>query len=297
MSQYTKVRTKSPITLEDSLGNLYKYLKPNSKILDVGCSAGYFGEFLIKEKNAAVDGIEYNPDDARVAKKVLNNVYTFDLDSSNWPKELLKNKYDFILFGDVLEHLKNPGEVLEKFRKLLSKKGRVIISIPNIAHVSIRLEILNGSFEYEKLGIIDETHLKYFTFKSFSRLLSDAGYKVIDYDQTTIPVSKDVINKYLQSVGLKATNSFYKEMSKPEALAFQYKFIAEPGNSSKKLKLSSKPMQLSQEYQVEINKLLQDIDKLNIKENELEGLKSSKSWRYTQHLRNIRNLTINRKKR
>ena len=296
MSQYTKVRETIPVTLKESLGSLYKYIKPNLVILDVGCSSGYFGQMLIKEKKATVDGVEYNSEDAKQAQKVLRNVYSFDLDGSDWPKELLENKYDLIFFGDVLEHLKDPGTVLKKFSKLLSKSGKVIISIPNIAHGSIRLELLSGSFEYEELGILDNTHLKYFTFNSFVRLLAESGYKVLATDQITIPMSKDTIDTYINNLGLRTTDKFYTIMHSAEATAFQYKFLAELGKPSKSVLRPKKPKEISHAYMVEINKLSTDNIELKEKEKELESIKNSTSWKVTKPMRDVKGYFVKRKK-
>lgn len=266
MSKYSKFRDESGSSLKESLGSIYQLIPDKSTVLDIGCSTGYFGGLLIEDKQAIVDGVEINQEDAKQAKKILRQVYTFDLETQSWPASLMKNEYDIILFGDVLEHLKDPKEVLLHVKKILKNNGALIISVPNIAHASIRMELLLGSFEYEKLGILDETHLKYFTLDSIVRLLDSAGYAVQAIDQSTIGLPRKAFVELLKKVGLKPTEKFYKYMSRPDATAFQYKLLARVGKAGSLPKLGKKPLELGKMHLVEIDELH---DKVRFLSNEL----------------------------
>lgn len=256
MSKYTELSKNGNNTLKDSLGKkIYDYIPQGSVVLDVGCSSGYFGALLMDDKKALVDGIELNSEDATRASKVLRDVYSFDLEGDKWPILSAKVKYDVILFGDVLEHLRHPGEVLSRFSKLLKPKGVIIVSVPNIAHSSIRMELLQGNFEYEKLGILDDTHMKYFTFKSFYRLLNQSGYKVVDFDQSVMAQPRKTTESILASLGLIPTKKFYKFISRPDATAFQYKFVATPGKNRTIPRLPKKPLEIATLHIAEVNKL------------------------------------------
>ncbi len=225
MSKYTET---IPSNIQASLKWMLDYIKPNTTLLDVGCSTGYFGEFIKKEKNCIVDGIEISEDKIE-AKKRLDKVYSFDIET-NWPKNILKKKYDYIFFGDILEHLKDPGATLRNAKKILSKNGLIFISIPNIAHISTRLELMQGSFQYEDTGILDNTHLQYFTLSTFTRLAQDSGYKVIKVDYSVNDFQKQVIEKLLDVCGLKPTAKFWRLVNSIEARAYQYKFILRQNN-------------------------------------------------------------------
>jgi predicted nucleic acid-binding Zn-ribbon protein len=91
-----------------------------------------------------------------------------------------EQRFDVILAGDFLEHLAHPLKLLQDLKRYLSEDGYIVASIPNIAHGSVRLSLLNGKFEYKDIGILDRTHLRFFTLDSILRLFADAGFAVVD---------------------------------------------------------------------------------------------------------------------
>lgn len=241
MSKYSE---NMPPKIGDAIGWMYDYIEPNSALLDFGCSTGYFGKYLIDNKQCSVNGVEIS-DDRYEAEKVLRKVYSFDLDG-DWPEEVYENKYDYLFFGDVIEHLKDPKEVLKKSAKLLKKNGKIFISTPNVAHMSIRLELLSGNFEYESMGILDNTHLKYFTLNSLKKLVNDSGYAldIVDYSMNDFP--RSVMQKLLKKSGLTPSDKFWNMTESKEARAFQYKLVLSKGakkTSTRFIQLPQKPEQ------------------------------------------------------
>lgn len=250
MSKYSD---KQPPDLKRAIGWMYDHIKPNGVFLDFGCSTGYFGSLVKQGKGCQVYGVEIS-DDIKEARKVLDGVYSFDLDGE-WPEEVYERKYDHLFYGDVLEHLKNPGVALEKSKKLLKKGGTIFVSVPNIAHMSIRLELLQGNFEYESTGILDNTHLQYFTLDSFSRMANNADYKIANVDYTVNDFPREIVEKILKQVGLKPENDkFWKMFDTIESRTSQYKFILEPATKPVQQKdlpkspIPTKPEQQRDEY-------------------------------------------------
>ena len=151
---------------------LTKEIVDGTIVIDIGCSQGNFGKIL-KEKNCMVYGIEKNKITAEIALKsgYYEDVFVTDLmnlESSEYERFLKKVPYaDAIIISDVLEHLVEPTKVLINYSKLLQNNGIMLISVPNIAHIDIILNLLNGKFNYTDLGILDNTHLKFFTKSSF----------------------------------------------------------------------------------------------------------------------------------
>lgn len=170
-----------------SLKQMLYLIESNKSVLEFGCATGYFSHLLMK-KGCEVVGIEINPDAARLAEQYCKQVIVADLDSIFLPELLPSQEFDIAVFGDVLEHLRNPWKVLEETRRLLKPDGYIVASIPNIAHGAIRLALLKGKFEYTNLGILDDTHLRFFTRSTVQDLFEKSGYEVDLIGRTTLPI-------------------------------------------------------------------------------------------------------------
>ena len=145
-------------------------------VLDVGCSSGVFGNTIKKNVGCQVWGIEPDKRAADKAKLVLDEVFNTIFDEH---VDLHGQKFDCIFFNDVLEHLVNPFDALELCKKLLTKEGVIISSIPNIRFFDAVYHIVvQKDFKYEGAGIFDKTHLRFFTKKSIKRMFTQAGYKL-----------------------------------------------------------------------------------------------------------------------
>lgn len=187
---------------------IIKYVGSNKKVLDVGCGAGYLGE-IFKKNGCYVVGIESDYDRARVAEKVLDKLIIDDIENIE-DLDYPDNYFDVIVLADILEHLKSPDTVLIRLRKYLNKDGYIVISLPNIARIDIRLKLLCGNFNYEDTGILDKTHLRFFTKKTASGLLERCGYSITGIDYSGF-LSGIIIFKPLLNM-----------------LAFQFIFLAKP---------------------------------------------------------------------
>lgn len=156
-----------------------------SLVLDVGCHTGILGEALQKMKQAKVIGIDSDASALQIARGKLQAALLIDMEQDNWASHLKKEGYDHfdtILFGDVLEHTRRPERILHEAKELLKPGGQIIVSVPNIAHWRVRFGLLFGRFEYTESGILDRTHLRFFTQKTATALLESSGYRVISKD-------------------------------------------------------------------------------------------------------------------
>lgn len=178
----------------DPKEKVFKLIDHKSWVLDLGCWAGRFGEKLQKEKNCFVVGVDINQEAIRLAKGRLKKAVLADL---NNPEEIKREigglKFDYITLVEVLEHLASPEKLLEVCGDFLGRNGRVIFSVPNIAFLPIRLGLLLGWFEYQKLGILDDTHLRFFTHKSARKMAESCGYKI---EQTFYTRAKIIPNLF-----------------------------------------------------------------------------------------------------
>jgi 2-polyprenyl-3-methyl-5-hydroxy-6-metoxy-1,4-benzoquinol methylase len=155
-------------------------------VLDVGCSAGVLAREL-SAAGAVVDGLESDPLAAEEARQVCRQVLVGDLESM--PLEPVQGPYDVVLMADVLEHLRDPEAALRRLRPLLAEGGRLLVSTPNIANWSMRLLHLAGRWDYRERGIMDRTHLHFFTQRTLRATLKRAGYRVLRMEATApLPV-------------------------------------------------------------------------------------------------------------
>jgi len=149
------------------------------KILDVGVSAGENGRF-IEENNLPFDtivGIEVNPSAAEMAKKYYDNLLVGDVEDLELPYP--DGFFDCIIYGGVLEHLVDPWSVLKKHRKKLHPEGVVIASIPNVRFYEVVLDLVfKGDWRYSEAGILDSSHLRFFTLKTIKEMFHSCGYKI-----------------------------------------------------------------------------------------------------------------------
>ncbi len=154
------------------------------KVLDVGAAEGYLAEILTR-RGFEVTCLERDPGLAAAAAGKCRRVVVADLEREVPP---LVGPFDVILCGDVLEHLSDPARVLASLTQHLSGDGILIASVPNVAHLWVRLQLLLGHFEYAERGILDRTHLRFFTRKSFRQLLADSKLALVALNPTPVPL-------------------------------------------------------------------------------------------------------------
>jgi O-antigen biosynthesis protein len=178
-----------PIDVENpsnAHGIQLRMLKDQGKrVLDIGCHSGLMGSMIKGKLSAEVIGLDFDPVALKVASSRLDRVHDVDLESTNWADALLQKgegNFDIALFGDVLEHTREPEFILRETRKLLKPQGKVIVSLPNVANLRVRLGLLRGNFTYAESGILDQTHLRFFTLESAHSLIERAGYVLEDSD-------------------------------------------------------------------------------------------------------------------
>ncbi len=168
----------------------FEQIEPNSFVLDLGCATGYFGREL-KKKGCQVIGVESDKLAAEIAKKYYQQVIVADLEESHRIK-IDGNKFDYVLLLDVLEHLRNRKLLFTVIHKWLKPQGILIISTPNIAHISVRFKLLFGDFSYTDWGILDKTHLHFFTEETLKKELMGSGWlpkiKSVSADFGQVPV-------------------------------------------------------------------------------------------------------------
>lgn len=179
MLKYGRDITFNPEKLNPlSIDRQSMFLVPNnSKVLEIGCATGFMGEYLRKKKKCNVVGVETGRDEAKVAKKRLDRVIEGDIEDQE-VLDSIKEKFDIVFASAIIEHLKDPWTALKNWKKFLKLDGFLIVTTSNIAHWSSRFDLLLGRFDYQEYGILDSTHLRFFTTTTFKKLVADSGYKI-----------------------------------------------------------------------------------------------------------------------
>lgn len=151
------------------------------RVLEVGCATGYVGEYLARRQACRVHGVEYVVEAAEraQARGCYEQVLTGDIQDPRTVAALEPEAFDFVLFGDVLEHLAAPEKALRNIAPLLAPGGHVLICVPSIIHWSLRWKILRGRFEYTDTGPLDRTHVHFFTPQTARDLVRREGFQIV----------------------------------------------------------------------------------------------------------------------
>ena len=198
---------------DENLGNSHQRVVRltgrDKKVLEVGSGPGFVSERL-KQNGCKVTAIEIDPEKGKQAEKFCEKVLVGNVEEMTFPFK--KESFDAILFGDVLEHLKSPETLLKKLKQFLKKDGFIVVSLPNIANWKVRLKLLSGKFDYADWGILDRTHMRFFTRKTAKKLIEEAGFEIVEQEYVPSfpsPVLKKPLSK-----------------ANPNMFAFQFLFKA-----------------------------------------------------------------------
>jgi 2-polyprenyl-3-methyl-5-hydroxy-6-metoxy-1,4-benzoquinol methylase len=159
-------------------------------LLDLGAAGGELGASLRGEFERTI-GFEYNVDCVSTLRGCFDQAVIADLEKV----KRLPSNADAIVLADVLEHLRNPAAALQLVRQALAPGGRVFISVPNIANITVRLGLLFGIFEYRDRGILDHTHLRFYTKRTIRREVENAGFEILAVRGSSVPI-RLIVGRY-----------------------------------------------------------------------------------------------------
>ena len=158
----------------------------NKRILEFGCAAGHMTRAFTSQGNRVV-AIDIDPQAAAIAARTAERVIVGDLESMDLGTAIGDETFDVVTFGDVLEHLRNPQAVLAQARRFLRPDGFAVISLPNVAHADIRLALIEGRWDYQSFGLMDSSHIRFFTRDTSRKMLREAGFHVAAMDRVLRP--------------------------------------------------------------------------------------------------------------
>jgi 2-polyprenyl-3-methyl-5-hydroxy-6-metoxy-1,4-benzoquinol methylase len=197
-------------------------------VLDIGCGVGFFAAWLRQDGNR-VTGVDALPHAA--THEALEEYFPADLNASGGvlPAEVKRGRFDVVLLLDVLEHLTDPARLLGEARRSLREHGRAVISLPNVANITVRLALLFGRFNYAERGIMDATHLRFYTRKTARRLLEENGYEILETRPTVMPLEL-VLGLQPENPLMRAITSVLAAFTAlfPKLLGYQFVFLVRP---------------------------------------------------------------------
>jgi 2-polyprenyl-3-methyl-5-hydroxy-6-metoxy-1,4-benzoquinol methylase len=199
-------------------------VRPGSRILDIGCAAGDVARIL-SQRGCSVWGVENDRVAAELARAYCKGVVLGDIADLDLEETLAGTAFDVVLFLDVLEHLLDPAAALRKAARVLAADGKVLASIPNVAHGAVRLQLLGGRFRYTDAGLLDRTHVKFFDSAGVEELFKSTGYLIEECRRVTRSLEETEIRVDLEAFPSELIEVISRD---PEALTYQFFVIARP---------------------------------------------------------------------
>ena len=207
---------------------LAQFIGRGRRVLDVGCATGYTAKVL-RSLGCEVSGVEYDEQMAAQARPHLDRLEVGDVEQMDLEALFGAGSFDAVVFGDVLEHLRDPVATLRRCLPLLAPGGAVVASIPNVAHGSVRLALLHGRFDYTETGLLDRTHLRLFTRDAVLATFADAGYVPVALRRTRLGVFETEVDVREGDYDPDVVDAV---RSDPEATTYQFVVQAVPADQA-----------------------------------------------------------------
>lgn len=201
-----------------------RIIGPNQRVLDVGCADGFIADKLVQQ-GCAVVGIDRVV--GELAKTVCESTHIVDLENGLADLSPV-DPFDVVLLADCLSHVKKNHQLIQDCKDRLLAGGRLVASVGNIAHLSVRLPLLLGRFEYAPRGILEEGHVALYTVKSLQKLLQAHGLEIVDIEVSGAPFERVLPPKWFLASEVLSGVSYYLAKLWRSGLAYQFIVTAQP---------------------------------------------------------------------
>ncbi|MCI8623084.1 MAG: glycosyltransferase [Provencibacterium sp.] len=172
----------------NSVSKIIRMVQPGSSVLEFGPACGKMTRYLSEQLGCRVSIVERDPAAFQFASAYACDGVCGDIMDFEWAEKWAGQSFQQIILADVLEHLPDPLAVLKRCRELIAEDGKLLLSTPNLAHSDVLLSLFQNNFRYQKLGLLDETHIHFFSYHSLCDCCRQAGFQVAAADGTTVPL-------------------------------------------------------------------------------------------------------------
>jgi 2-polyprenyl-3-methyl-5-hydroxy-6-metoxy-1,4-benzoquinol methylase len=199
------------------------FLTQPGTVLDIGCGVGDNAKFL-SERGYQVDGITISKHELEAASHFLNKGFLFNLEYG-LPEEIKNQRYDYVICSHVLEHICYPTRLLADVKGCLKENGVMVVALPNLFHYSSRWKLACGEFDYQNAGLWDNTHFKWYTYRTGRSLLENNGFKVVFAGVTGELPGNSLFSKFLSK---QISDRIFDQLKKisPGLFGYQLLYVA-----------------------------------------------------------------------
>ncbi|MCB2070983.1 MAG: methyltransferase domain-containing protein, partial [Ottowia sp.] len=211
----------------NSLSELVEHIPAGARVLDLGCGSGAIGAFLHRRDGAvaAIDGLTISEDEAALAAPHYRRVEVANLETCVLPELFASGQYDIIVCADVLEHVRNADAVVSACTGLLAPGGRLLLSIPNAGYAGLVAELMSGEFRYRKEGLLDETHVRFFTQNTLTRFLQENRWVAESFSTIVRQLTQSEFRVAFDALPPAVARYL---LAMPNALTYQFIVVARP---------------------------------------------------------------------
>jgi 2-polyprenyl-3-methyl-5-hydroxy-6-metoxy-1,4-benzoquinol methylase len=190
----------------------------NKAVLEIGCGSGLVTKALA-DRACRVVAVEVDAEAAAAAEAWAEEVIVGHVERDDVWDHLSAEKFDVVLLGDVLEHLEDPLKALRSAVSFISRAGMVVLSVPNVAHGDVRMALFRGEFPYQDAGLLDRTHLHFFTRDSIGELCRQAGLVIVDMERVVTPLFQTELGVVRDEFD---QHTIHQILQDPEAETYQF---------------------------------------------------------------------------